>query len=694
MQQPDVELVDNLIVGFGMAAIPIIRELELSGKSYKIISKNSNIWKQMKASGKLNFDLVSTKFSTYFSWDLVNCKKDEFPTAREFFEYQRRYYEKYKHKITKDCVSKVLNFKTHSIVETISGKSYRVKNLIIAAGLKRKISDSIINFDRTIENKTIVINSSGDTANMLIADLICNNNKIFILTNGGPICLNKCFRQSSGKIFGRKYGGDYTLDQFEFHNLAFLSKKVYEDILSASAFPPFLIRRVPFEALKNTLLNKDVSFLNKFYSTISYLTHNIYKILSKFLARNLLHSKFSISREADAVFPGDFQLLSGYVFIKHWPIDLYYQKFSGDLKKSISQGFKLNDLPFFINEGLVKILKKQYFKIDKNRKQLASDTEIINYDYIVEGGAERPSLDDIEIIKDNGNTYEYVYRDSYLGILPNGLHNIYIMGTSRPNTGGIGNVTEMQSLFVHKIITNEKFKKEIIKNLEQKKLEYAKKYFPGDKPLPLDHLVYYGFYNEEIARDIGKSYQYGWGDLIKSFSFILGKLKFFSFFLLPNNCFMYRLSGDYKIPFASRIIKNFISSYNFSDINGLIATYFFYRFIYLYITIQCLFTGLINWQIAGALICVQFLFSRFFLLFFEKALVIKFATSFAWALLCLFLPVSVNLALVLADLLSVPLLRKFGHDCAFNDLSSKHKYRKFFYKDYIPAFKSLLHKDL
>ena len=89
----ELEAVDTLIVGFGMASIPLIHELEGSGKSFCIISANTNIWRRMEEGKKLNFDLVSTKFSTYFSWDLVGLK-DYFPTAQEFYDYQRSYYEK------------------------------------------------------------------------------------------------------------------------------------------------------------------------------------------------------------------------------------------------------------------------------------------------------------------------------------------------------------------------------------------------------------------------------------------------------------------------------------------------------------------------------------------------------------------------------------------------------------------------
>lgn len=676
-----------------MSAIPIIRELEISGQSYKIISKNKNIWRQMKSSGKLNFDLVSTKFSTYFSWDLADCKEDDFPTAKEFFNYHKKYYEKYKDKITKDHVLKIANYKTHSIVETQKGKTYKAKNLIIASGLKRKISESIINFNRKVQNKTIVINSSGDTANMLIADLICNNNKIYILTNGGPICLNKSFSSPFVKIFGRKYGGNYTLDQFEFHNLAFLSKGIYKDLIGACAFPPFFSSKYPVKAFKRLFADKNLSFFSKFYGAAEAVIHNIYKTLSLFFAQNLLHSKFSISRDMKVAQETTMPFISGHIFLKHWPIDVYHANFAGKLIDSIKRGHKLNDLPFFINEGLVTILKKQNFKIDKNQKQLIGKVGKIKYDHLIEGELERPNLDDIKIIKEDQNEYSYVYRDSYLGILPDGLHNTYIIGTSRPNTGGIGNITEMQSLFIHKMISNEKFRDQILENIEDKKAKYSKKYFPGNKPLPLDHLVYYGFYNEEIARDIGISFNYRWKDLFTSILYSFYKFKSFSFFLLPNNCFMYRLSGDYKIPFASRIIKNFMSIYNFTDLSNFILTYFLYRFIYLCITMQCFLSGLISWQATGVLILLQLLLPRLFLLFFEKAYVLKFITSFFWAATCLFLPTSVNLSLVLLDLLSVPLLRKFGHDCAFSDLSSKHKYKKFFYKDYIPTLKSILHKD-
>ena len=49
---------ETLIVGFGLTAIPLIRELERSGRDYTIISSGDNIWRKLEQAGRLDFDLV------------------------------------------------------------------------------------------------------------------------------------------------------------------------------------------------------------------------------------------------------------------------------------------------------------------------------------------------------------------------------------------------------------------------------------------------------------------------------------------------------------------------------------------------------------------------------------------------------------------------------------------------------------
>ena len=162
-------------------------------------------------------------------------------------------------------------------------------------------------------------------------------------------------------------------------------------------------------------------------------------------------------------------------------------------------------------------------------------------------------------------------------MIPKDLNNIYIIGATRPSTGGLANITEMQSLLIHHMITNKTERLRILNNIEEKIKEYNKKYFFGQEELPLDHVVGYGFYNEEIARQIGLSMNYKLSDLLKSLAASFWKFKTKPLFLLPNNCFMYRLKGKYKTQKPAKLLKNFLSNYNFRSLGFLILNYYLYR---------------------------------------------------------------------------------------------------------------------
>ena len=110
---------------------------------------------------------------------------------------------------------------------------------------------------------------------------------------------------------------------------------------------------------------------------------------------------------------------------------------------------------------------KPEVEIDKDAKFIMHRDRVIPYDFLIEGDIESPNFLDIEIIDQNKKTYEHVYRNCYLGVIPKNLNNLYFTGITRPNTGGIGNITEMQSLLIHKMITNAKFRKNTLDNLEQ-----------------------------------------------------------------------------------------------------------------------------------------------------------------------------------------------------------------------------------
>jgi hypothetical protein len=114
---------DILLVGFGFSAVPLLRELDLSGVSYTIISeKDGSIWASLERSDGLDFDLVSSYYTSFYTFDLVDdFSEDRYPTAREFYDMHLRYYRKYQDRIIVDRVTQIENKTDHSIVHTKSG---------------------------------------------------------------------------------------------------------------------------------------------------------------------------------------------------------------------------------------------------------------------------------------------------------------------------------------------------------------------------------------------------------------------------------------------------------------------------------------------------------------------------------------------------------------------------------------------
>ena len=54
-----------------------------------------------------------------------------------------------------------------------------------------------------------------------------------------------------------------------------------------------------------------------------------------------------------------------------------------------------------------------------------------------------------------------------MGVIPKELRNVYFLGYTRPMTGGLNNIVEMQCLFTHKLIADPAFHCKIHQNLEE-----------------------------------------------------------------------------------------------------------------------------------------------------------------------------------------------------------------------------------
>ena len=332
---------DILLVGFGFSAIPLLRELDLSGVSYTIISeKDGSIWASLARSGGIDFDLVSSYYTSFYTFDLVeDFSEDRYPTAREFYDMHLRYYRKYQDRIIVDRVTLIENKSDHSIVHTKSGDRIKAKHVVISTAFRRRIDDSVTNFDCSIRNKTVVIDSIGDSANLLISKLVTGDNRIICLQNGF-LALDKLL-----------YMGDttYSLDQLEAHQTARSFPRLYGAVINFN-FVPMIKVFANFKPIA------------AYMALVRWIQH----VLGRMFTPENFHVPFADTRrgyEADR--PPKAHVPNGIIAIKYWPIDTYARQFSDDLPERIKQGFLLNDLAYFVSEGLVTLWRKDETTVDE-----------------------------------------------------------------------------------------------------------------------------------------------------------------------------------------------------------------------------------------------------------------------------------------------------------------------------------------
>jgi hypothetical protein len=527
--------IKTLIVGFGFSCVPLLRELDRTGEEYLIVSEKvpNPIWASLKRNNRLDFDLVSSYNTSFFSFDQVerfragNGAVDGYPTATEFHDTHLRYREQYKDRIIGDDVTRVENHEGFSLVYTASGTVYRAQNVLITTGFRRKIHDALTTFDYSVSGKTIVFNTIGDSSNLMIAKLVANKNRIICLGNGFN-ALDKIFKINAKTA---------TLDQIEYHNIGFLFPSVYRSMIGGNSVFPLVMLALSFAQ-----------------SRIGRLIYNMLLAVGKVISPHLFAFAYPQSLRALQVnlrkFRKAMPFPNGIIVIKYWPVDSYSKFFGNDLKKAIKTGYLLNDLPMFIDQGLVDYWRKADVDIDHGRKIIRHKTtrEEVAFDHFIDGGPESPRLP--PIVRHTGagpSPYEYRYRDNYLGLVPKTLSNVFFMGYTRPTTGGVANIVEMQGLLAHKMISDAAFKKSVYDTIDQRITDYNGKYYYTDRPMRTDHLVFYGFFTEEVARAIGINLR------LRSCR-SLGDVSKYLFF--PNNAFKYRQEGEYRIEGCGELVEH------------------------------------------------------------------------------------------------------------------------------------------
>ena len=331
----------------------------------------------------------------------------------------------------------------------------------------------------------------------------------------------------------------YTLDQLEYHNIRRLSNLLYrKTITTGLEFVVMCQKLFKFLSINHVYFKHPLA---------------IRSLKPKLELKNLLRQS---------------PVPNGIIAIKYWPINSYQKLFDNDsLNQSISDGYLLNDIAFFLEQGLVELWPKQETVIDREQQTIRWKDKVIKCDHIVDADYEIPNLPDIIVEREGAPTrkYEYVCRNSFMGVVPKELSNVYFIGYTRPTTGGLNNIIEMQCLFAHKLIADSGFHREIHENLEQRIQKYNNYYHVLDMKGHTDHLVHYGFFTDDVARLL---------KINSRLSDCRSLRDLVMHFIFPNTAFKFRQSGRYEVQGAKEMVQQIYKNHKgFSVVINYLLTY-------------------------------------------------------------------------------------------------------------------------
>jgi hypothetical protein len=520
--------IDVLIVGGGFSTMPLIRELEASGIDWLMVSPMTPIWQQLEAADALDFDLVSSLQSSVYSFELVEMLREQgedftdgFPTAREFYDIHKKYAARHAGNIHHGLVESIDNHADHSIVHLESGERFRAGHVVVATAFRRLMNANLkqIRIDESYAGKNVAITSTGDSSNLMIAKLVAYGAKVHLVTNGF-IMLDKMFATFSPLDDGPRF---VPLDQLECHNFSEISKWSYRAFIDGG-----------------------------------YIHGLIHHGFAKIFDRNSLGVRHPKSirppKDIRSFFRAKAPVENGHIAIKYWPIDVYKLYCEETLEQKISDGYLVNDLPFFLEHGHVKLWDKSAATIDREAMTLSEGQETASLDLIIDGDQEVPNIPEIRMhCGVNGEKFAYRPREQFLGVLSPKLENIYTIGFTRPFTGGLNNISEMQCLLVHRMITDRAFRGEIRGTIDQRIADYNETYFAKRPEKKTDHLVWYGTFTDEVARVL---------DIRPRRSDTPGLKGLMKYYMFPNNVFRFREKGRYAEDGIGELIEHTAKQYH------------------------------------------------------------------------------------------------------------------------------------
>jgi hypothetical protein len=129
----------------------------------------------------------------------------------------------------------------------------------------------------------------------------------------------------------------------------------------------------------------------------------------------------------------------------------------------------------------------------------------------------------------------------------------------------LNNIAEMQCLFTHKLIADSSFHREIHDNLEQRTQKYDGYYQLLNTNGHADHLVHYGFFNDDVARLL---------KINSRLSDCRSIRDLVMHFIFPNAAFKYRQSGPYEVPGVKEMVRKIYDNHKgFSVVINYLLTY-------------------------------------------------------------------------------------------------------------------------
>ena len=520
--------IDVLIVGGGFSTMPLIRELDASGIGWLMVSPMTPIWQQLEAADALDFDLVSSLQSSVYSFELVDMLREQgedftdgFPTAREFYAIHKKYAARYADHIHNGRVDNIDNHSDHSIVHLESGEQFRAKHVVVATAFRRKMNANLkqLTIDESFAGKSVAITSTGDSSNLLIAKLVAYGAKVHLVTNGF-IMLDKMFATFSPFDDGPRF---VPLDQLECHNFAEASKWSYRAFIDGG-----------------------------------YIHGLIHHGFAKLFDRNSLGVRHPNSirphKDIRSFFKAKAPVENGHIAIKYWPIDVYKLYCEETLEQKISAGYLINDLPFFLEHGHVKLWDKSVATIDHDAKLISEGSESASFDMIIDGDQEEPAIPEICVHGDGEPAaFSYNTREQFMGVVSPMLDNIYTIGFTRPFTGGLNNISEMQCLLAHRMIAEPEFRARIRGNIDQRISDYNATYYANRPEKKTDHLVWYGTYTDEVAKLL---------DIRPKRSDTPGIKGLMKYYMFPNNVFRFREKGRYAVEGVGELLTHTAKQYH------------------------------------------------------------------------------------------------------------------------------------